>query len=196
MYIIKQEKDELRRKWRERRAAIDPSEKERRDGAICRAAMSLASYRFADYVLMYAPTDEEIDVMPIALDALSKGKKVAFPKCHPETRTMDYHIVTSVDQLTVEYYGLREPPVDLPIYDKALSDGHAICFVPGLLYDTAGYRLGYGKGFYDRYLTGFDGNVIGVVYSDFIVPSVPRGRFDVSINILLTEKGVVVTGEN
>ena len=68
-----------------------------------------------------------------------------------------------------------------------------VCFVPGLVYDKAGYRLGYGKGFYDRYLSSFTGCTIGVVYSDYILPEVPRGRFDMSVDILLTEKGVKVT---
>lgn len=194
MFPIKKEKDDMRAKYRALRGAIEQSEKARRDAAICRAATSLASYRFAKYVLMYAPTDEEIDIMPVALDALSKGKKIAFPRCHPETRTMDYHIVSSPDELVEGYFGLREPPETFPVFDPA--SGSAICFVPGLVYDSDGYRLGYGKGFYDRYLTSYGGNAIGVVYSDFIVPAVPRGRFDVTVKILLTDKGVIVTGEN
>ena len=52
------------------------------------------------------------------------------------------------------------------------------------------FRLGYGKGFYDRYLSEFKGSRIGIVYSDYIMPTVPRGRFDVSVDILLTENGV------
>jgi len=196
MYTVKKDKDEMRGVWREKRAAIDVSEKKRRDGAICRAALSLASYRYAKYVLMYAPTDEEIDVMPIALDALSKGKGVAFPKCRPETHTMDYHFVTSPDELSAGYMGLSEPSEDAPLFDPALLSRETLCLVPGLVYDTRGYRLGYGKGFYDRYLSSFGGNAVGIVYSDFIVPEVPKGRFDVTIKILLTEKGVVVTGEN
>ena len=193
MYVIKKEKDELRRVFREMRAGIDPGEKRRRDKKICDAAISLASYRFADHILMYAPTDEEIDIMPIALDALSKGKRVAFPRCFPEDHTMEYRIVSSIDDLTGECMGIREPSADLPLYE---GEGSAVCFVPGLVYDSKGYRLGYGKGFYDRYLSSFRGNIIGVVYSDCILPEVPKGRFDISIKIILTEKGVIVTGEN
>ena len=83
----------------------------------------------------------------------------------------------------------------LPIPDPEKDLGSAVCFVPGLVYDKAGYRLGYGKGFYDRYLSHFSGCTLGVVDSDYILPTVPRGRFDVSVNILLTEKGVKMTGE-
>ena len=195
MNTIKKEKDDIRKIYIKKRNAMDPVKKAKRDEKICRSAMSLAGYRYAQCVLMYAPTEGEIDIMPIARDALEKGKRVAFPRCNTENHTMKYHFVTSLDSLVPDSYGIREPSEDLPVYDPQ-SDETAICFVPGLVYDRQGCRLGYGKGFYDRYLSSFGGNIIGVVYSDFILPRVPRGRFDVKINILLTEKGVTVTGEN
>ncbi len=196
MYTVKKDKDEMRSVFRAKRAEIDASEKEKRDRAVCRAVTSLASYRYAKYILTYAPTDEEIDVTPVALDALAQGKAVAFPKCRPETHTMDYRFVTSLDELSPDSYGLPEPPESAPLFDPETMAAEALCLVPGLVYDRKGFRLGYGKGFYDRYLSSFGGNAVGIVYSDFIVPEVPRGRFDVTIKILLTEKGVVVTGEN
>ncbi len=196
MYILKKEKEEMRAKYLEKRRALDPGIKRRRDEKICSHAFSLASYRFAKYVLLYAPTDDEIDVMPIALDALAKGKRVAFPKCYPDSHTMEYRIVSSPDELESGAFGLREPTVASPLFDAERDGGDAVCFVPGLVYDTKGYRVGYGKGFYDRYLSSFGGNIVGVVYSDSILAEVPRGRFDVKIKILLTEKGVVVTGED
>ena len=196
MYIIKKEKDEIRKTYLEKRRAIDHDEKVSRDSKICVCAMSLASYRYAEYILLYAPTDDEVDILPVAEDALKKGKRVAFPRCNTENHTMNYHIINSLDDLKPDSYGIREPDESLPIYDRKADGSKAICFVPGLVYDKRGYRLGYGKGFYDRYLSEFSGNIIGVVYSDFILDEVPRGRFDVNIKILLTEKGVRVTGEN
>ena len=193
---VRTEKNELRQLYRERRLSLGADEKASRDGAICRAAVSLASYRFSKNVLLYAPTDEEIDVMPIALDALSKGKRVAFPRCNAENRTMKYRVVSSLDELESGYSGILEPPESAPALEAEEDFASSICFVPALVYDTKGYRLGYGKGFYDRFLYSFGGNAVGVVYSDFITDGVPRGRYDVQIKILLTEKGVIVTGEN
>ena len=172
------------------RRAMDREEKARRDAAICEAATSLVSFRYAEYVLLYASTDDEIDVYPLAAAAWEKGKKVAFPKCEKSTHTMDYHLVTSLEDLVPDAYGIREPSAPLPVFDPEKESGSAVCFVPGLVYDRSGYRLGYGKGFYDRYLSAFSGCKIGVVYSDFIQNSVPRGRYDVTVDILLTEKGV------
>lgn len=195
MNSIRKVKDEIRAEYSARRAAMDPSEKKRRDDAICRAAVSLVSFRYAEYVLLYAATENEINVNEIAETALARGKKIAFPRCDKESHTMQYHIVSSLDELAPDNYGILEPSPDAPIYDPEKDLGSAVCFVPGLVYDKAGYRLGYGKGFYDRYLSHFSGCTLGVVYSDYILPTVPRGRFDVSVNILLTEKGVKMTGE-
>ena len=196
MNSIKKEKDELRAKYLAARREMDESVRRGRDAAVCKSAVGLMSFRYAEYVLLYAAKDCEICVDEIAKEAWARGKKVAFPRCDKATHTMKYHIVSSLDELSVDSYGIEEPSPDAPVYDPAHDVGSAVCFVPGLLYDKSGFRLGYGKGFYDRYLSGLQGNIIGVVYSDFIVPTVPIGKYDVSLNILLTEKGVVVTGEN
>lgn len=192
---IRDEKNALREKYRTLRREMSESEKAARDGAIASAAAAMASFRYAEYVLMYAPTGEEIDVFPIARRALELGKTVLFPRCRKEDHTMSYRAVSSLDELAPAAYGIPEPPEDAPVYDPAKDSGSAICFVPGLVYDRMGYRVGYGKGFYDRYLSAFSGCKIGVVYSDYILKSVPRGRFDVKVDILLTEKGVKMTSE-
>ncbi len=190
--MIKKQKDDIREEYKERRRNMIPEEKFKRDSAICTAAAGLVSFRYAEYVLLYAATADEIDIYEIARVAMAKGKKICFPRCDKKNHTMQYHIVSSLDELKPDSYGLLEPTEDAPLYDPADPAG-AVCFVPGLVYDRCGYRLGYGKGFYDRYLSAFSGCTIGVIYSDYILPEVPRGRFDVSVDILLTEKGVRVT---
>ena len=191
--MIKKQKDDIREEYKQRRMEMPIEERHRRDEAICHVAEGLVSFRYAEYVLLYAATEGEIDVNAIAELALEKGKKVCFPRCDKKTHTMTYHMVNSLDELAVDSYGILEPAEDAPIYEPDKDTGAAVCFVPGLVYDKAGYRLGYGKGFYDRYLSAFSGCTIGVVYSDYILPVVPRGRFDVSVDILLTEKGVKIT---
>jgi len=191
--MIKKQKDDIREVYKQRRLEMSVEERQRRDEAVCRAAESLVSFRYAEFVLLYAATQGEIDVYSLAQIALDKGKTVLFPRCDKKTHTMKYHAVKSLDELVEDSYGIPEPPESNPVYDAEKEVGSAVCFVPGLVYDKAGYRLGYGKGFYDRYLSSFSGCTIGVVYSDYILNEVPRGRFDVSVDILLTEKGVKVT---
>ena len=192
---VRDQKNALRSKYRAERAQIDAAERERRDEAIANAAANMASFRLAEYVLMYAPTGEEIDVTGIARRALALGKRVLYPVCSKAEHTMVYREIKSLDELTPGAYDLMEPPADAPDYDPERDAGSAICFVPGLVYDKSGYRVGYGKGFYDRYLSSFAGCKIGVIYSDYILRQVPRGRFDVKVDILLCEKGVRTTSE-
>lgn len=189
---LKEKKDRLRRQYKDLRASIPAEERTKRDAAICQTALTLISFRYADVVLLYAPMEQEIDVLPIAEAALQKGKRVAFPRCDTENRRMEYHFIESLQDLSTSTYGIREPGAHLPVYDQSVHSDSAICFIPGLVYDRQGYRLGYGKGFYDRYLSSFQGCRIGVIYSDYIIPEVPRGRFDIRCDILLTEKNVRV----
>lgn len=190
MTPIKREKDAIRKEYSLKRDSIDKREKEIKDIKICQLATSLVSFRHADIILLYAPIKSEIDVMPILKEALSKGKRVAFPKCNTEERTMKFHFITSEDDLSPCAYGIREPKEDLPIYDTESTQGVAVCYVPGLTFDVYGYRLGYGKGYYDKFMNKFTGCTIGLTYTELISQSLPKGRFDRHCDIILTEKGI------
>lgn len=191
MYEIRKRKNEIREKYRALRRALDPGLKVEFDAKICEAFISSATYRYAAVLLLYAPKSEEVDVMPIARKALADGKKVAFPRCITGTHDMNFHFVEDLDRLEPGAYGLFEPPASFEIYDRA-STPPAACVVPALVYDKRGYRLGYGKGYYDRYLGSFTGSKVGLVYSSFIVDEVPRGRFDLSVDFIVTERGIRV----
>ncbi|MBE6613397.1 MAG: 5-formyltetrahydrofolate cyclo-ligase [Ruminococcaceae bacterium] len=191
MYEIRKRKNDIRAKYKALREAIEPAKKAEMDEKICTTFVGLATYRYASVLLMYAPKSDEVDIMPIAIKALADGKKVAFPRCIPDTHDMEYHFITSLDQLKKGTYGLLEPTEDLPLYDRESAQPTA-CIVPALVYDKKGFRLGYGKGYYDRYLGTFTGSKVGMIYSDFIIDTVPRGRFDLSVDFIVTERGIKV----
>ncbi len=191
----KQEKDALRKEYKEKRRALPKEEKERRDMEICRRAASLAVFRFAQYVLLYDATECEISLSPLAREALARGKKLAYPRCDTESHTVTFHTVASLDELIPDAYGIKAPPPDAPVFDPGKGAGNAVCFVPGLVFDRSGFRLGYGKGYYDRFLSSFSGSRVGVIYSDFLVPRLPRGRYDRNTDILLTEQNVIIVRE-
>ena len=83
-------------------------------------------------------------------------------------------------------YGVLEP--DPSRSRPALSGGNALCIVPGLGFDSKGYRLGYGKGYYDRFLSGFHGITVGLCYSACTKWMLPHGYYDRPVDILITEK--------
>ncbi len=190
MTPIKREKDVIRKDCSDKRDAIDKEIHASRDERICQTAISLVSFRHADIILLYAPIKSEIDVMPIFHQAIKLGKRVAFPRCNVEERTMKFHFVNSEAELSPCAYGIREPSEDAPVYDPQETPGSAVCYVPGLAFDVCGYRLGYGKGYYDKFMHNFNGCTIGVVYSEFILNSLPKGRFDKHCDVMLTEKGI------
>lgn len=196
MNILKEKKNEIRAVYKEKRKALDPELKKSYDEAICKRFLDLASYRYAKTILVYSHIKGEIDINPIILDALSKGKKVAFPRCCDDN-TMVFHYVNDLSELTPGKMGIPEPSKDAPIYNvKESYTEPAICFVPALVYDKEGYRIGYGGGYYDRYLNIFKGSRMGLIYKDFILNKVPRGKYDLAVDALVTEKGVVIINGN
>ncbi len=182
-------KKELRTQYKQKRQELSGDIRAMRDGALCTHAVGLASFRYADYILMYAPMKNEINVFPIAEEALHRGKKILFPRCDTSTHTMTYCFVSSLDELSPDAYGILAPPENALAYDTC-DPSTALCLIPGLIYDRYGYRVGYGGGYYDRFLTDFKGCKAGIIYSDFIVSEVPRGYFDYKVDIMLTEKNV------
>ncbi|MBQ7969143.1 MAG: 5-formyltetrahydrofolate cyclo-ligase [Clostridia bacterium] len=190
---IKEVKNNIRNEYKEKRKNIPLEQKKLMDENICKRFLSLSSYRFADTVLLFAPLQNEINTYPIAQDALSKSKKLAFPRCI-EGNEMVYHFVTSLEQLKSGKYGIMEPTEDLPVYKN--ETGHTICVLPAIVYDKKGYRLGYGKGYYDRFLSSFNGVKVGLVYNDFIISEIPIGRYDLPSDIVITEKRVISFAKN
>lgn len=194
MYELKSQKNQLRSVYSERRRNLDRKEKMARDKKICDAFFSLVTYRYANTLLMYYPTEFEVDIRPIAERAIKDGKKIAFPRCNPSDRTMVFHYVTNIDEVNeMSGYKIPEPSDILPSFDPIVCENEkTACLIPALVYDDDGYRLGYGKGYYDRYLTKFYGTRVGIVYSDFTIEQVPRGKYDISVDLLVTEKGVKI----
>ena len=189
MSYIRDAKNRIRDTYRSRRDELSPEQKAAWDKKIIQNITSLASYRFADVLLAYHPLDGEIDIRPLLEAALAAGKKVALPLCYNEGR-MDFFYITSLDNLNNGKFGLKEPSPD---GEKYIPDNklQALMLIPALVYDTNGYRLGYGRGYYDRYVNGFVGMKAGLCYRNFLHPTpLPHGRFDFAVDYIVTEKGV------
>ncbi len=189
VFELREEKIKIREKYKKLRRDISGEDKKEFDRRICERFLSCVSYRYCDTVLMYSPIRDEINVDAIAEAAFRDGKKVAYPRCVPGTNKMNFYFVKSLNELQKGSYGIPEPPETNEKYNKK-DAGSAVCLVPAVVYDKSGYRLGYGKGYYDRYLGNFSGSVIGIIYKELITDSLPKGKFDVRANALITEEGV------
>jgi 5-formyltetrahydrofolate cyclo-ligase len=135
-------------------------------------------------VLFYAPLPGELDLWPLAADALAGGKTVALPRFVPARRS---YIACQVQDLERDlepgHFGIREPGARCP---PILLNGLDLLLVPGVAFDLHGRRLGRGKGFYDQLLAGVRGLKCGVAFEQQLVDAVPAGRNDVCMNCILT----------
>lgn len=129
----------------------------------------------------------EVDTAPIIDLAWKEGKKVVVPKCTPKESRLDFHQLTSYDQLETVYFGLQEPvPTLCPVSEPNSID---LMLVPGLIFDLEGYRIGYGGGYYDRYLATYANETVALATEAQVVSSVPHEEYDVPVRNLVTEKG-------
>ncbi len=187
MITSKEEKQQLRTLYKARREALPPPVREARDTALCKAIASTPSYRYASTVLAYAPIGAEVDLLPLLREALAAGKRVALPRSY-RGGLMTFHYIESLSVLERGAFGIPEPPRTCDVFVPAPA---TLCLVPGIVFDRMGYRVGYGGGYYDRFLRDFDGTAIGVVYHDFILDALPHGRHDLAVSAMATERGIL-----
>ena len=182
----------LRAHYRAVRSAITPEDKEIWDRALCEAIASLPCFSSAKTLLTYYPFGDEPNLLPVVQQALEKGITVAFPVCEPDTCTMVFRAVRSLDDLARGAYGICEPTDDSPV----ISDfGSALCLVPALCFDTHGFRIGYGKGYYDRFLASHPVDTVGATYHVLLASTLPCEPTDRSVSILITERGILLPNE-
>ena len=145
---IRELKKALRKEFKSRRNCLEKSGKSALDAKIRSRILNSESFKYADTVLMFCPTEKEVDILPIFEKALSLGKRVAFPRCKKRP-DMDFFYVTSLDELEINNYGIAEPKDGCEKFEGSL---HPFCIVPCLTACADGTRLGYGGGFYDKFL--------------------------------------------
>ena len=178
-------KTELRQKYRSLRQSMPQEIKEQKDVAIAAQVRRLWQYQRNNVLLIYVSTSIEVDTFRIIRHALEDGKRVAVPRCVPDTRNMDFYYIDATDELSTGMFGVLEPDANPERLYKESEGG--LCIVPAFSYDWRGYRLGYGKGYYDRFLSRFEGNMVGICYSECVQRSLPHGRFDRPVELLVTE---------
>ncbi|MDA1615586.1 5-formyltetrahydrofolate cyclo-ligase [Bacillus cereus group sp. TH204-1LC] len=134
--------------------------------------------------------ENEVNTYPIIEKAWEEGKKVVVPKCNKETRTMSFRQISNFDQLETVYMNLREPIPALT--EEVNADEIDLQIVPGVAYTERGERIGYGGGYYDRYLMHYKEKTLSLAYSFQMVDHIPIEPFDKNIEKIITEKGTMV----
>ena len=187
MNNMKDEKKAMRAAWRAKREAVSPEDKAAWDARICDVITSCASYRYAEVILAYAAFGFEIDVNPVIDRALRDGKRVALPRTYGRGE-MTFRYITDRGALEEGMYGILCPSDSCPAYEGAPA---TLCLVPGIVFDKHGLRIGYGGGYYDRFLRASEVTPLGVIYRSFVLPTLPGGHYDHFVTALATERGIL-----
>ena len=185
MGVINPSKQELRKKLLEVRDGLE--HRREREEAIAENLLSLPQYRRAASLLLYIGRASEVGTALILRRALEQGKEVCVPYCPPGDGAMFFCRIDSTEELKPGRYGILEP-------DPKKSLDHTdwqtvLCLVPGIAFDRLGYRLGYGKGYYDRFLAGKKIVAAGLCYRELVQQELPREPHDQRVQILITEDG-------
>lgn len=145
--------------------------------------LALPQLERADTVMLFCGVGRELDTMPILDQLLARGKRAAYPVCLPG-RQMEARQVAGPEQLVPGKFGIPAPDETCPVVDKGEI---GLALVPCLMCDRAGYRLGYGGGYYDRWLSDFRGFTVCICPGERMVDELPRDSFDVPVDLVLTQ---------
>lgn len=181
------DKAALRRELLRQRKHTEPAQKAAIDRAIAVNVLQTEQYQHSKTLFIYYSTAEEIDTHAIIADALAHGKRVCLPKCLPG-HVMQPRAITSENDLTEQTFGIPEPGVHCAVVPPEEID---LCLIPALACDMTGARLGYGGGFYDRFLPQTSAYHMVLCAQSRILPHVPAEPHDIRCGCIVTEQEVV-----
>lgn len=149
--------------------------------------LQLSEWKQAKTIALTMSRGKEIPTMPLIEKAWEEGKTVCIPTCFPKTKEMVFYEYTPETKMTSSYFGLLEPdPLESTVVHKEAID---LIIVPGVCFDQRGYRIGYGGGYYDRYLADYHGITLALSLSVQQVDHLPAEPHDIPVSIMVSEKG-------
>lgn len=177
-------KNEMRKLLRDIRRNIPEGRKHSADIEIISRFLMTKEYHKSSLVLCYSSIGDEIDTSTLIYAALANGKKVGLPKCSGDT--IDFYYIDSMDDLTEGAFGIKEPDVKKC---RRINDfRNSVLVTPGLGFSPDGNRIGYGRGYYDRFLSTYKGVAVGLCYNTLVKLNIPVEETDCKVNMLITEK--------
>ena len=170
----------LRKQIREQKRAMTAEQIDASSRQLAQLFLASDYYRQAKTIYGYLPYNQEVRTVPILQQALKDGKKVAVPKVYGDE--MKFIYLEDLSKIEKGYAGIPEPIADKPVAD----DPTALVLMPGLAFDRQGHRIGYGGGFYDKFLAEEPGHpTLALCYGFQMVEFLPTEEFDVPVDCVL-----------
>lgn len=174
------DKSALRKQIREKKRAMTELEIQTASARLGELFRAHPMYKAAKTVYFYLPYNQEVRTVPMLVQALQDGKRVAVPKVYGEE--MKFIYINDLSGIADGYCGIPEPVADGPVAD----DASALVLMPGLAFDPQGHRIGYGGGFYDKFLADEPGHpTIALCYDFQMVDHLETEEFDVPVDCVL-----------
>lgn len=183
---VNEQKKLLRKVMLQKRKELSDSETAVKNSAITEKLLSLEKVQSAELILPFVSARGEVGTREFISKCLEAGKTVAVPRCI-DGSNMEFCVIHTFDDLEKGMYGIDEPKQHCEII-KAENAQNSVLIVPALCFNPDGYRLGYGKGYYDRFISRYKGYTVGVCYSEFMTDDIPVDEYDRCVDIVITEK--------
>lgn len=185
------DKRQIRKDMKEKLKAIPEDVFKMWSSDIAANLINTDDWKQADTIAITISRGTEVDTKAIIEKGWEEGKVIVVPKCEPKLKDMTFRVLESFDQLEVVYYGLLEPKEN---ETKAVSSSEInLILVPGLAYNQKGYRIGFGGGYYDRFLSKYDGRTAALAFQEVqLVEELPIEEYDIPVNMIITNEQVIL----
>lgn len=177
-------KEDIRKEFIRRRAGIDKEEHKRRSSCAMRQIIDSEEYARCTRLLAYMPVRNEISTADLVSDVLNSGRMLYLPRVARERRELEIVRVSDIStDLAKGTFGILEPVGALGAATQAEIEQIEIAVIPGVAFDREGYRLGYGAGYFDGFLSKLSADclTVGVCFSEQLVERLPRDPWDVPV---------------
>ncbi len=185
----------LRKKILRERAKIPLSTRENYSERINKLIKSTSYYKNSKTIMVFLSFNHEVDTHKFIKDAISEGKRIVVPISIHETRELIPSELKDFNELEIGYFNILTPKEEFirPVAKEEIE----LIIVPGIVFDSHGFRIGYGGGYYDRFLSDIAKKVpkIAIGFSMQLIEQVPRESFDIPVDMIVTEKGSMPCSE-
>lgn len=178
-------KKELRKEILKKRNEINTEDKKTWDNIIFEKLINSPLYKKAENIFVFVSYSSEVDTHRFIEYALTDNKCISVPRVISKEAGMRIYKISSMDELESGHYGILEPKADCKEF---YGDDLDLIIMPGAVFSPDGSRIGYGGGFYDRFLDGLEKQVptLAIAYDFQVLPSIPTEEFDMKVQNIIT----------
>lgn len=185
------DKDLIRHKVLHQLKQLNREERSKIESQLLNKLTNMNEWSKAKSIAITMSMGAEWKTQPIIEKAWAEGKRVAIPKSIHDTKELHYYIITSFTQVETGYYGIEEP--DPNQASRVFKDDFDLVIVPGVAFMKNGYRIGFGGGYYDRFLSDYRGPTVSLVDDLQLVERFPVEAYDVPVDKLVMPKQIITT---